>query len=164
LFLVFAMTAQPVRAQWYHRIPPPVWMLLLFLDAYCVQNTYAWADRVHFRSLLLAVVIALAGLALAVWGERTFHAAGTEVLPASATNRMVVTTGPFRFTRNPMYAGVVLIALGIAVYVGTLPFYAVPALLFLLCNYAFIPFEEAKMQTQHGTLYTEYLSRVRRWI
>jgi len=156
--------AQPVRAQWYHRIPPPVWMLLLFLDAYCVQNTYDWANRVYFRSLPLAVVVALAGIALGVWGERTFHTLRTEVLPASATNKLVVTTGPFRFTRNPMYAGVVLIALGIAIYVGTLPFYAVPPLVFLLCNYVFIPFEEAKMQAQHGNLYTDYLHRVRRWI
>ena len=159
------MTAtQPVRAQWYHRIPPPVWMLLLLLDAYCVQNTYEWASRVHFRSLLLAVVLAIAGFALALWGERTFHALGTEVLPASAANKLVVTSGPFRFTRNPMYAGFVLIALGIAVYVGTLPFYAVPLLVFLLCNYAFIPYEEAKMQAQHGSHYTDYLARVRRWI
>jgi len=159
------MTAsQPVRVQWYHRIPPPVWMLLLLLDAYCVQNTYAWAARVYLRSTPGAVVLALAGIALGVWGERTFHAAGTEVMPASKTNKQVVTSGPFRFTRNPMYAGLVLLALGIAVYVGTLPFFAVPLLVFLLCNYAFIPFEEAKMRAQHGALYTDYLNRVRRWI
>jgi len=159
------MTApQPVRIQWYYRIPPPVWMLALFLDAYCIQNSFAWGARVYVRSLPLAIVFAVAGLALAVWGERTFHAAGTEVIPASATNKKVVTTGPFRFTRNPMYAGLVLIALGIAVYAGTLPFFAVPVLLFLLCNSVFIPFEEAKMQRQHGALYTDYLHHVRRWI
>src|SRR4051812_13303700 len=139
-------------------------MLLLMLDAYCVQNSFAWGARVYLRSPPLAVAFALCGLAVAVWGERTFHVAGTEVLPASSTNKMVVTTGPFRFTRNPMYAGVTLIALGIAIYVGTLPFYAVPLLVFLLCNYVFIPFEEAKMKAQHGNLYTDYVHRVRRWI
>jgi protein-S-isoprenylcysteine O-methyltransferase Ste14 len=139
-------------------------MLLLFLDAYCVQNTYAWAARVYARSVWLAIVLGVAGFALGVWGERTFHAAGTEVMPASATNKKVVTTGPFRFTRNPMYAGLVLISLGIAFYAGTLPFFAVPVLMFLLCNYVFIPFEEAKMKVQHGDLYTDYLRSVRRWI
>src|ERR1051326_1326617 len=159
------MTApQLVRPQWYHRIPPPVWMLLLLLDAYCVQNTYAWASRVDARSVWLAVVLGVAGVALGVWGERTFHAAGTEVMPASATNKKVVSSGPFRFTRNPMYAGLVLIALGIAFYAGTLPFFAVPVLVFLLCNYAFIPFEEAKMRAQPGDLYTIYLPRARRWL
>jgi protein-S-isoprenylcysteine O-methyltransferase Ste14 len=159
------MTApQPAKAQWYHRIPPPVWMLLLLLDAYCVQNTYAWAATVYVRSLVLAIVLAIAGAGLGVWGERTFHVAGTEVMPVSATNKKVVTTGPFRFTRNPMYSGLILIALGIAVYVGTLPFFAVPVLVFLLCHFVFVPFEEAKMQRQHGDLYTDYIHRVRRWI
>ena len=109
-------------------------------------------------------MLALAGIVLGIWGERTFHAAGTEVMPASKTNKKVVTSGPFRFTRNPMYSGLILISLGIAMYVGTLPFFAVPALVFLLCNYAFIPYEEAKMTAQHGDLYTDYVNRVRRWI
>jgi protein-S-isoprenylcysteine O-methyltransferase Ste14 len=139
-------------------------MLLLLLDAYCVQNSFAWGAIVHMRSLPVAVFLAVAGVALGVWGERTFHAAGTEVRPDSATNKEVVTTGPFRFTRNPMYSGLILIALGIAIYVGTLPFFAVPVLVFLLCNYLFIPFEEAKMRAQHGALYTDYTTHVRRWI
>jgi protein-S-isoprenylcysteine O-methyltransferase Ste14 len=62
-----------------------------------------------------------------------------------------------------MYSGLILMAFGFAFYFGTLPFYAVPVLLFLLCNFSFIPFEEAKMQRQHGDQYTDYLRRVRRW-
>ncbi len=158
------IAAAPVPARWYHRIPPPVWMLLLFLDAYCVQNSFSWAALVYARSIPLTVVLAIAGMALGLWGERTFHKAGTEVMPASRTNKKLVTSGPFRFTRNPMYVGVVLIALGIAFYEGTLPFLAVPVLVFLLCNFAFIPYEEAKMQAQHGDAYTDYLHHVRRWI
>ena len=49
-------------------------------------------------------------------------------------------------------------------YPGTLPFFLVPVLLFLICNFVFIPFEEAKMQRQFSNQYTEYLGRVRRWI
>jgi len=158
------IAAAPVPARWYHRIPPPVWMLLLFLDAYCVQNSFSWAAPVYARSILLTVVLAIAGMALGLWGERTFHKAGTEVMPASRTNKKLVTSGPFRFTRNPMYVGVVLIALGIAFYEGTLPFLAVPVLVFLLIHFAFIPYEEAKMKAQHGDAYTDYLTRVRRWI
>ena len=63
-----------------------------------------------------------------------------------------------------MYSGLILTTLGIALYVGTLPFFAVPVLVFLLSNFVFIPFEEAKMQRQLGALYTDYLRRVRRWI
>jgi len=57
-----------------------------------------------------------------------------------------------------------LTSLGIACFAGTLPVFAVPVLLFLLCNFVFIPFEEAKMQRQFSGQYTDYLHRVRRWI
>lgn len=118
---------------------------------------------VVFSSTTLALLSGLAGLLLSGWGERTFAWEGTDILPASPTNKKLVTRGPFRYTRNPMYLGLVLMAFGFAFYFGTLPFYAVPVLLFLLCNFVFIPFEETKMQRQFTDQYTEYLRRVRRW-
>jgi len=108
--------------------------------------------------------LAILGILLASWGRSTFAAAGTEIMPASVSNKRLVTSGPFRFTRNPMYLGLVAASLGIALFPGTLPFFLVPVLLFLICNFVFIPFEEAKMQRQFGAQYTDYLGRVRRWI
>jgi len=127
------------------------------------------ADRivgssVVFRSVPLSLLTGIAGLLLSGWGERTFAAEGTEILPASPANKKLVTRGPFRHTRNPMYLGLVLMAFGFAFYFGTIPFYAVPVVLFLLCNFSFIPFEEAKMQRQFSDQYTDYRGRVRRWI
>ena len=136
----------------------------MLLTAYAMQRGFAWAAIVYFSSLPLATLLIAAGIFLAAWGRSTFAAAGTEIIPASATNKKLVTSGPFRFTRNPMYLGVSVLSLGIAVYAGTLPFFAVPILLFLLCNFVFIPFEEAKMQRQFSAQYTDYLRRVRRWI
>jgi protein-S-isoprenylcysteine O-methyltransferase Ste14 len=136
----------------------------MLLAAYAIQRSFAWAEIVYFSSLPLAILLAAIAISLAVWGRLTFAAAGTEIIPASATNKKLVTNGPFRFTRNPMYLGLSVLSLGIAFYAGTLPFFAVPALVFVLCNFAFIPFEEAKMQRQFSGQYTEYLRRVRRWI
>jgi protein-S-isoprenylcysteine O-methyltransferase Ste14 len=56
------------------------------------------------------------------------------------------------------------LSLGVAIYVGTWPFYAVPILLFFLCNGIFIPFEEEKMARQFGPAFDAYRARVRRWI
>ncbi len=134
-------------------------------DAACCLRcaaVFAWAQIVYFRSLPLAIVLAAIGIGFAVWGRVTFAAAGTEIIPASASNKLV-TSGPFRSTRNPMYLGLSVL-LGIALYAGTLPFFAVPVLVFMLCNFLFIPFEEAKMQRQFSNQYTDYLRRVRRWI
>ena len=136
-------------------------MLLL---AYGAQRSFPWASTVYVRSLGLSLASSFLGLALAVAAERKFAAAGTEILPASPANKVLVTNGPFRFTRNPMYLGLILVSLGIALYFGTLPFFAVPVLLFVLVNFVFIPFEEVKMQRQFDAAYTEYRARVRRWL
>jgi protein-S-isoprenylcysteine O-methyltransferase Ste14 len=149
---------------WIVKTPPPVWTLAMLLAAYAVQRSFAWAQIVYFRSLPLAIVLAAIGIGFAVWGRVTFAAAGTEIIPASASNKKLVTSGPFRTTRNPMYLGLSVLSLGIALYAGTLPFFAVPVLVFVLCNFLFIPFEEAKMQRQFSNQYTDYLRRVRRWI
>lgn len=156
------MDSPAPRPSWHLKIPPPIWGIVLLLAAYAAERMST--AEVVFRSTPLAVLCGAFGLLLAGWGERTFAAEGTEILPASPTNKKLVTRGPFRFTRNPMYLGLTLMAFGFAFYFGTLPFYAVPVLLFLLCNFSFIPFEEAKMQRQFGDQYTDYRRRVRRWV
>ena len=156
------MDNQPSQPNWHLKIPPPIWGMGMLLIAFIVDRISA--TPFVFRSMPLAVVVGAGGLLLAGWGERTFAAEGTDILPASPTNKKLVTRGPFRYTRNPMYSGLVLMALGFALYFGTVAFYVVPALLFLLCNFSFIPFEEAKMQRQFGDQYTDYLHRVRRWL
>ena len=157
------MSAPQTNPNLVLKIPPPVWALGMLLVAYGVDRVLEGRATV-FRSPALALAFGALGFALAAWGRTTFAREETEIIPTSASNKKLVTSGPFGFSRNPMYLGLILLTLGIALYVGTLPFYAVPALLFLLCNFAFIPYEEAKMQRQFDAQYTDYLRRVRRWI
>jgi protein-S-isoprenylcysteine O-methyltransferase Ste14 len=152
----------PTPPAWYLKIPPPVWGIVLLLAAGGLDRVHDWGMIV--RLPMVGVFLAVLGVALAVWGRMTFAAEGTEVIPTSTQNKKLVTRGPFAFTRNPMYLGLVLVTLGIALYAGTIPFFLVPAILFLFCNTAFIPFEEAKMRRQFGGQYTDYTRRVRRWL
>jgi protein-S-isoprenylcysteine O-methyltransferase Ste14 len=66
----------------------------------------------------LGLLLILGGVALAVASERAFQRAGTAVLPFTEPSALV-TTGPFVFTRNPMYLGLVLCLLGWAVLLGS---------------------------------------------
>ena len=72
--------------------------------------------------------------------------------------------GPYQFTRNPMYLGLVLLTLGIAIWAGAWPMFGAPVALFATANWVHIPFEEAKMRRQFGAVYDNYVTRVRRWI
>jgi protein-S-isoprenylcysteine O-methyltransferase Ste14 len=154
-------TAPAQRPGLLLRIPPPVWLLLSLIVAWVVHHFIA--TPVIVRSLPAAVVLIVAGIAVAMWGGATFSDAGTELHPTSETNAKLVTNGPFRYTRNPMYSGVMLVSLGVALILGTVPFFVMSVLLFLLVNSIFIPYEEAKMERQYGAQFRAYKTRVRRW-
>ena len=146
------------------RIPPPVWTLLFIILAFGIHRLYPWRELVDVRSPLAAVLLAGLGIGVAVWARSLFVAANTTLVPASPVNNALVVEGPYRFSRNPMYLSLVMIALGVAFYVGTTPMFLAPVGVFLLCDGVFIPFEEAKMLRQFGETYAAYTHRVRRWI
>lgn len=84
-------------------------------------------------------------------------------MPFSKTTALVV-TGPYRFTRNPMYLGMLLVLLGIALWLGTLvPLLVVP-LLALALQKGFVEKEERLLEEQFGDEYRAFRARVRRWI
>jgi protein-S-isoprenylcysteine O-methyltransferase Ste14 len=93
-----------------------------------------------------------------------FRREGTELNPASATNQKLVMSGPFRFTRNPMYLGLVLVTLGIAFWAGVWPMFLAPIATFATANWVHIPFEEAKMRRQFNSDFESYARKARRWI
>jgi protein-S-isoprenylcysteine O-methyltransferase Ste14 len=74
-----------------------------------------------------------------------------------------VTSGPFRFSRNPMYLGMLSWLIGLAVLLGSLIVFLFPILFFLLANFLVIPLEERDMKRIFKERFIEYKRRVRRW-
>jgi protein-S-isoprenylcysteine O-methyltransferase Ste14 len=147
------------------KFPPPVWALIYLIVAAAVSALYPWrATLVDLRVLWLGVLLIVLGFALSFSAAMLFRRKGTELNPTSEANKLLVAEGPFRFTRNPMYLGLVIFTLGIAVCVGSLPIFAVPLLVFATANWVHIPFEETKMRRQFGSGFEEYTAKVRRWI
>ena len=146
------------------KLPPPVWALLYLLLA-AALSYFAGAPRVPGLPVVpLAIVLVVLGVALSVSSVVLFRREGTELNPTSTTNRKLVTSGPFGFTRNPMYLGLVIVTLGIAVWVAAWPMFLAPLATFATANWVHIPFEEAKMRRQFGAAYDDYVRRVRRWV
>jgi protein-S-isoprenylcysteine O-methyltransferase Ste14 len=146
------------------KLPPPVWALIDVLLALAISWQLGWPSLPGFPLPKFGVALTLFPWVLPVWAAIVFHREGTEINPLSPTNRALVVDGPYRYTRNPMYLGLVLVTLGIAVWIGAWPMFLAPIAVFATASLVHIPFEEAKMRRQFGAAYDEYLARVRRWV
>ncbi len=105
----------------------------------------------------------LVGGVLNVVGSRLFEVHQTAIKPFEESSALVV-EGPFTYSRNPMYLGIVLILLGIAVLFGTAtPLLVIPPFVWLITT-RFIVKEEEALAQRFGQDYAEYKQRVRRWI
>jgi protein-S-isoprenylcysteine O-methyltransferase Ste14 len=103
------------------------------------------------------------GAAIAGWGLSTFRRARTTTVPGKASSQLV-TWGPYRFSRNPMYVGLSIAYLGEAGILRQLwPAVLLPLTVAYL-NWTVIPVEEAKLSEVFGADYQRYRARVRRWI
>ena len=112
---------------------------------------------------LLGLVPLIGGTWLAVAGSAAFQRAGTTVRPFSASTALV-TGGLYRYSRNPMYLGMVIGLLGVGVLLGAVsPFLMVPAFAALL-HWRFIAVEERMLTERFGAAYSDYQRRVRRWL
>jgi protein-S-isoprenylcysteine O-methyltransferase Ste14 len=104
------------------------------------------------------------GLALLLWCVRDFYAAGKGTLAPWDPPRRLVTTGLYRFSRNPMYVAVLVILAGWAVAYGspTLMIYAV--VVAVAFHLRVLLYEEPKMAQLFGAQWDEFRSRVPRWL
>jgi protein-S-isoprenylcysteine O-methyltransferase Ste14 len=147
---------------WIVRIPTPIWTIGLIVVALLINLALQYPAIVQHRPI--GIVLIVAGFALSAWGRLTFRSLGTEIYPWSAAHSALVARGPFRFTRNPMYLGFVVLAVGAALVAGTWLMWLVPVIVFLLDNFVIIPFEERSMEQTFGDAYRSYQARVRRWL
>ena len=112
---------------------------------------------------IVGAVCVAAGLAIAWWGEQVMHRAGTNVRP-DLPSTALVTDGPFRYTRNPLYVGLTLLYAGVALLIpSTWPLILLVPVL-LVMRWGVIAREERYLERKFGEPYRTYLGRVRRWL
>ena len=146
------------------KLPPPIWALVYVLFVVAISWWLEWPKLPGFPLPQLGFILVIVPWILPVWAIIVFRREDTEVNPTSPSNRKLITDGPYRFTRNPMYLGLVIVTLGIAVWVGAWPMFLAPIAIFATTNWVHIPYEEAKMRHQFGATYDGYIGRVRRWV
>lgn len=145
-------------------IPPPVVMLVIGLCMWLLFFLFPTFTLPSFSNLG-AILISLTGLFIGMLGVITFKRAGTTSNPRKfAQVSVLVTSGIYRLTRNPMYLGLLFVLIGWGVFLGNV--------LALPCAFIFIPYinryqikaEERLLEDRFGAPFISYKAKVRRWL
>ena len=147
------------------RFPPPFLYLILLLAGLVAGPLLGLPDLglpPPVRTLLGFAVL-LGGFALLLAGSRQFARAGTSAPPWRPATALV-TAGIYRRTRNPMYLGMTLIVLAIAILCDSLGALVAVPVLVLVIQTRVIAREERYLEGKFGDAYRQYRQRVRRWL
>lgn len=147
------------------KIPPPIVMVLLGALAWFVARYLpALSLQLPFTTVI-AIAVASVGVVLNVFPKLAFGRAGTTVnplRPGSASH--LVTSGIYRYSRNPMYLGHAVILLGWAIYLHNfVAFVAVPAFVLYISRFQIGP-EERHLYARFADEYTAFCRRSPRWL
>jgi protein-S-isoprenylcysteine O-methyltransferase Ste14 len=160
------MTARAPLANPGVQFPPPVLFVIAFGVSWLLDGSVRALPFPGISPVVgkvIGALILIAGFYLMVWGIAAFRRVMTAIFPNQPANELV-TDGPYRFTRNPMYSGFTLVYVGAAVIMNSLwPLLLLPIVLGLLYLLV-IRREEAYLADAFGAKYAAYREKVRRWV
>ncbi len=143
--------------------PPPVMYLLCLLAGFLVDYFVPVELLPNGVQYIIGGVLIVGGLAINLSGIIQFRKFETNVRPDRPSSALIV-TGPYRFTRNPLYVGLFLVYAGIAVASDSVWVLALLIPIMLITQILIVPREERYMERRFGGEYLEYKGRVRRWL
>ena len=143
--------------------PPP----LIYLGAFLIVLVCRWCWPIPIdagsRGLWPGLLLIAVGAGIAIWGRRTMAAAGTNVNP-SRPAMTIVSSGPFRFSRNPLYLSLTLMYLGLTLAVNTWWGFVALIPLIIVMHAGVVLREERYLEKKFGEPYRQYRARVRRYL
>lgn len=144
-------------------IYPPAWLAIGVIVQFVCNEYFPIVSFASVAGQMIGGVILVVGLALLVVAGGLFKQAETGLIPFKNVSALV-TSGVYRYTRNPMYLGMALVLLGCAVTVGAASAYLVPPIFMAIIHVRFILPEEQMLRDLFPEEFPAYCNRVRRWI
>ncbi len=142
-------------------LPPKGLLLSLLLQGPLI--IFQWPLAPSRWELWIGAALGLAGIMLNLWADQLFKRGGVGVCPFSPTPRLI-SVGPFRVTRNPMYLGFVFLSASVSFFSGVLANLWAPLALLCWLHFQFVLPEEAFLREQLGQAYESYRSSHPRWL
>ena len=125
------------------------------------------ADFIPQPYNLVGILLIPVGMLLVIWANYTLLRIGRIGLKAREpmqTPSNLVLVGPFRYSRNPLYLGVLIMALGLTIVWSGLVMLLGSIAIYIVFRYVFIKREEIILEEEFGEEYRDFKNRVRRWI
>ena len=144
-------------------IYPPMWLAFGIVTIFVLNEFYPGARYTSVAGQVIGAGFILIGLVLLVIAGGSFRKAGTDMIPFKTVSALV-TTGVYRFTRNPMYLGMALVLLGCSVTVGASSALIVPPVFMVIIETRFIRPEEGMLRELFPDDFPAYCRQVRRWL
>jgi protein-S-isoprenylcysteine O-methyltransferase Ste14 len=138
--------------------PPPLIFFLTFMAGYFCRDFFP-----RIGSPAIGVGVAVLGFVIGGWAFASMLRARTHIDPYKPTTALV-TGGPYRFSRNPIYFGVILLYIGAALSTGLLSALILLPVAVILMEFGVIRREERYLERKFAEQYRVYRSHVRRWI
>jgi protein-S-isoprenylcysteine O-methyltransferase Ste14 len=145
------------------RLLPPVFLLASIILMLGLHFLLPIARLLSFPWTLIGIVVIAVGIALTLIGARAIKRHGTTIKPFEVSSSLV-RTGPYAFSRNPIYIGMIISLTGLGLLLGTLSPFAICIAFPLLLHYRFVGAEERMLAERFGAEWQDYNARVRRWL
>ena len=145
------------------RVRPRMVYLISLVSGMVIQLVVPFTFLPVSLAVPLGVPLVAVAIALYSYSVARFRAAGTPV-PAREPTTAIVRTGPYRFSRNPIYLAFSLFQLGIAMWVNSVWLLATLVGAVALIHTVYIPKEEQYLERKFGAQYLDYKTSVRRWL
>jgi protein-S-isoprenylcysteine O-methyltransferase Ste14 len=142
---------------------PPLLYVGTLLLGLLLQYFLPWPLASGRLVRMVGGIVALASGLFALWGARTMRRAKTNILPDKPT-LAIVSDGPFRFTRNPLYLGNAIFYVGLTLIFNTVWPLLLLVPMLAVVHWGIIRREERYLEAKFGETYLTYKARVRRWL
>ena len=139
---------------------PPIILLASFVSQ--IILLFSFPISVDLSSLL-GLILILSGISLVFVSFRFMRKMKTTFIP-DGTPEVLISTGPFKFSRNPIYLGMLTILVGVAFLMSSLSAIIIAFVFGIIINFTWIAHEEKKLHELFSEDWENYSSKVRRWI
>ena len=145
------------------KIPPPLFYVGIFAVGWLVQRVFPLPGLPAPLSRVGGATFVAAGTLLCLWSIGLFWRARTSLVPIKPGTALVI-AGPYRFTRNPMYLGLLLVYVGMALWMNILWGLILLPVVVAVVQRLVIQKEERYLERKFGAEFLHYKTRVRRWL